>query len=53
MVNDGLVFMFFINRSVFWYKVMCVDINNLEVWLDVIFELMLDVFIVVKCVNKN
>lgn len=53
VVNDGLVFMFFMNKNVLRYKVLWVDFNNFEVWLDVIFELQLDVFISVICVNKN
>lgn len=53
VVNDGLVFMFYINKNVFRYKVFRVDVGNLVVWFDVILELYSNVIMFVKCVNSN
>lgn len=53
VANDGPVFTFLTNRSAPRYKVTRVDINNPEVWSDVIPESTSDVLTVAKCVNKN
>lgn len=53
VVNDGLIFIFFMNKNVFKYKVMRVSINDLEVWWNVIFEFEIDVFSFVRCVNEK